>query len=182
MASPTCMRITKRQMSDEHVVSLWLKPCLSDRERIQPVIDQLAEAQGAPRFPPHMSLGSVTDASVDFAPLLTVLTGLSLTPIELDATPVFTKSLFVRFEISDQLAAARSCLEAVPGFRSRRTFDPHISLCYGKPVATKHLSSEIDRLLSAPVAFDRLQLMRVKLPVETHADVAAWTPIESFAV
>ncbi|MEO1306259.1 MAG: hypothetical protein AAFV37_14905 [Pseudomonadota bacterium] len=169
-------------MGDEHVVSLWLKPCSSDGKRFQPVIDQLAEAQGVPRFPPHMSLGSITDASVDFAPLLTLLTGLSLSPIELDATPVFTKSLFVRFEISDQLAAARSCLEMMPGFRSRRDFDPHISLCYGKPVATTHLSSAFDGLLSAPVDFDRLQLMRVKLPVETHADVAAWTALEHFAV
>ena len=161
----------------QDIVSVWLIPEAKDAARFQPVIDRLADEQNAPSFSPHVSLGSFTGDPPELDELLSVLSGLELKPIGVDRSPVFTTSLFLRFELSAQLKAARDWVEAAPMFRSGRRFDPHISLCYGAPVSEARIADEIQGLTLRAVRFDRLRLMRVSVPVETHDDVARWSSL-----
>lgn len=158
----------------ERIIAYWLVPSAGDAVRFQSVINALAEQQGAPRFRPHLSFGSFADEEPDLSDVLKILTELELQPKEIDASPSFTMSLFVRFEPSDQLLRARRAVEACPGFRTSRTFDPHISLCYGAPVDKAPLQEEMKALLRGPVRFDQLIATDITLPVETYADIRLW--------
>lgn len=160
--------------------SCWLLPVEADAIPFQNVINQLATRQSTPNFLPHLTLGGLSDRAKDMSELLRALKGLELETLEIDATPIFTMSLFLRFKLNDQILRARSALEALPEFSRGRDFDPHISLCYGAPPEGAADSDEVKALLQAPVAFDRLQLVKINSPVKSYADVAGWKLNESF--
>lgn len=164
------------------IYSVWVLPRETDANRFHPVIDALCQQQNVPRFQPHLTLGGLTSPHVDYAETLDALSGLVLTPIEIAETPVFTKSLFVRFAISDALQAGRRALEALPEFRSRRAFDPHVSLCYGPPKNRLALEVQIEALLSRPVQFDRLSVTRITSTIEQHSDLEAWETVSVFPI
>jgi hypothetical protein len=158
-------------MQDE-IVSYWCLPCAADSTRFSAVIQQLAAAQGAPVFEPHLTLGSLAEAS-DMAGITESLSGLSLDPVGIDGTEAFTTSLFVRFAATPALLTARERMARMPGSQAGRTFDPHVSLCYGPPPGS-HNPEDVQALLRRPVRFDRLAAVRVTLPVSTHKQVAKW--------
>ena len=162
------------------VVSYWCVPCTEDAARFSPVIAGLAAAQGAPVFQAHMTLGTLERADKGVAGVADALKGLTLMPVEIGRTDLFTMSLFVRLAPSEALLAARAELEQLPGFRPGRKFDPHISLCYGAPPDGHGLDREIEALLDAPVRFGGLAGINASLPVETHDDVASWTVAETY--
>lgn len=154
-------------------ISYWCLPCAGDAKPFAEVIAALATEQGAPTFQPHLSLGTLDEIAPDPGVVVQALRGLVLEPTEIDATDVFTKSLFVRFALSDSIARARAQFETLPGFVQRRTFDPHISLCYGLP--PRQLAPDAAQaLLAAPVRFDRLAAVKITLPVATYDDIRAW--------
>ena len=159
-------------MPDE-IVSYWCLPCAADFARFSAVIRQLAAAQGAPVFEPHLTLGSLAEAS-DMAGIAESLSGLSLDPVEIDGTEAFTTSLFVRFAATPALLTARERMARLPGGEAGRTFDPHVSLCYGPPPSGSGIREDVQALLRSPVRFDRLAALRVTLPVSTHQQVKEW--------
>lgn len=158
----------------EEIIAYWLVPAPDHAARFQHVVDRLADQQGAPRFHPHLSFGSFGDKEPDLSEVLQLLGGLELRPTEVAHSPSFTMSLFVRFEPTEQLLRARSALEACPGFRTSRDFDPHISLCYGAPKDRAAQDEEIQALLDQPVFFDRLVATDISIPVESYADIKLW--------
>ena len=164
-------------MSAAEETLFWCVPAADEAARFRAVIDLLGAAQNAAPFQPHLTLGAVRGPVPDVRTVCDALAGLRLTPIEIAETDLFTKSLFVRFEASPALRAGRAALESLPGFRAGRTFDPHVSLCYGAPVNRGACDTEINALLDHPVRFDRLVAMRIPLPVETYDDIRQWTPL-----
>lgn len=167
-------------MSERDETNYWLLPCAEDARSFKAVIDGLAAQQGGPSFRPHMTLGAVRGSPGALDSVIQALAGLTLQPTEIDQTDRFTMSLFVRFELSDALKTGRAALEAHPDFRPGRLFDPHISLCYGKPVQRELFEKDISALLSHPVRFDRLVAMHIPLPVATYDDIRKWREIETF--
>ena len=159
----------------QEILAYWLVPADDDAVRFQAVVDALADQQGAPRFRAHLSFGSVIGPEPELTDVLAGLSGLVLQPVEIEQTPEFTMSLFVRFRPTEQLLRARALFERCPGFQSSRSFDPHISLCYGDPKALSFLKHEMDALLAKPVHFDRLIATSIWMPVKTSADVVRWT-------
>jgi len=157
----------------DEIVSYWCLPCAADSTRFSAVIRQLAAAQGAPVFEPHLTLGSLAEA-LDMAGITESLSGLSLDPAEIGSTEAFTTSLFVRFTATPALLKARERMARLPGSQAGRTFDPHVSLCYGPPPPGSHSREDVQALLRKPVRFDRLAAVRVTLPVSTHKQVAEW--------
>lgn len=162
--------------------SVWARPAAKDSARFQAVIDALCHQQNVPPFVPHMTLGGLSETGVDFEAVLSALLDLTLTPTEIVETPLFTKSLFVRFAISQGLQAGRRALEALPSFRAGRGFDPHLSLCYGRAEDRAALAQEIEALASKPVRFDRLALVRITLPVECHDDLETWQMVSEHQI
>lgn len=185
MGSLICERSIRLGMSDrDTIIAYWLLPALDHAARFQRVVDKLADQQCGVRFLPHLSFGSFLDNKPDLSGVLQLLCGLELRPTEVAETASFTMSLFVRFEPTEQLLQARCALEACPGFRTSRDFDPHISLCYGAPVNKGAIQREINALLDQPVLFDRLVATEISLPVESYDDIKLWQqraeyPIES---
>lgn len=170
-----CARNIKLGMSKrEQIIAYWLVPAPEHTAQFHSVVDKLADQQGAPRFHPHLSFGSIAGKEPDLTEVVRLLRGLELRASEVAHSPSFTMSLFVRFEPTEQLLRARSALESCPGFRSSRDFDPHISLCYGAPIDRAALQDEIRALLDHTVRFDRLVATEITLPVESHADVELW--------
>lgn len=166
----------------EAAVSYWCLPCADDAQRYSAFIEALAAAQGAPVFAPHMTLATLRHAEDDLSDVTAALKGLVLQPLETGGTEVFTTSLFVRFQASDALLAARSRMEALPGFRQGRAFDPHLSLCYGPSPDLTPLRPALHALLARPVRFDRLAAVDITLPVETYEDVAGWRVAKTYPV
>lgn len=169
-------------MTRTTIVAYWALPKVQDGLAYQQVIDALAEAQGGARFTPHVSLGSLEAFDADIDDIVSALRGLTVKPTYLGRSSVFTQSLYVDLEQSAQLEQARASLAGRKGFRSTRTFAPHISLCYGQPVNEDALKPQIEALLLKPIRIDRVQAVEISLPVETHADVSAWSPIETFQI
>lgn len=155
------------------VISCWCLPCPADSKRFSAVIEALGAAQGAPVFEPHLTLGSLVAPS-DLSEIAKRLSGLSLDPVGLDGTEAFTTSLFVRFAPAQGLIEAREHLTRMPGSLAGRTFDPHVSLCYGPPPAGSRSRQDVQALLRSPLRFDRLAAVPVTLPVSTHQQVEAW--------
>ena len=163
--------------------SYWLIPAAADAAPYQAVITALAAAQpSAALFQPHMSLGSLTQPLETPGPLINALRGLVLAPIDIASTDVFTKALFVRFEPSSALKTSRQILENLPGFHTRRVFEPHISLCYGPPPEGAVHRSDVQGLVEKPVRFAALAEMQIKLPIEDYAAVRAWREVRRWTI
>ena len=161
-------------MTRETVCSIWLVPNAAETRRIQSIIDDIASKQGGVSFQPHLTLGSLSYSAPDFAHLCQGARPFQLNPIEIDATPAFTTSLFIRFAMSDELSSLRTALENLPAFRSSRAFDPHLSLSYGAPPVELDVDRLRSDLLAQPILFDTIWAVEIGLPVATYEDVKSW--------
>lgn len=148
--------------------------------RYDALITRLAKAQDAPTFTPHMSLASIEGRLPDLRPCFDLLSGLELKPVEIDASDAFTMSLFLRVERHPKLLEARKWMEAQPGMKASRTFDPHLSLCYGEPPADAANLDIVRSLMDAPIRFDQLRTVAIPERVETYDDVRAWKTLETY--
>lgn len=166
-------------MTIDRVTYFWCVPASEDAARLQAVIDVLAETQNAPRFLPHLSLASMNGPLPDLSEILRDLKGLQLQPEEIGETDTFTMSLFLRVERHPALLKARSVFETMPGFRSSRSFDPHLSLCYGPPPHGAVHSVRVRDLLKTPILFDRLVTVDIPASVTTYDDIRAWKVLET---
>ena len=164
------------------LTTYWCMPCAADAGAYQAVIDAFADAQGGARFEPHISLGSLSAFDPNIDDVLCALRELTVQPARLGRSSVFTQSLYVDLAAHPQLDQARACLAAREGFCSTRKFAPHISLCYGPPVNEEALTPALQALLAQSVRIDRVQAVAISLPVETHAQVAAWSPVATFQI
>ena len=166
-------------MSSDRVTYYWCVPSAEDEARVQAVVDELAIAQSAPRYMPHMSLASIKGATPDLAPILSELRGLRLQPVEIAETDAFTMSLFLRVAPSPKLIHARAAFEKVAGFCSSRSFDPHLSLCYGPPPSGAAQLDSVRNLLQPLLSFDRLVTVDIPERVSTYDDIRAWRIMDS---
>lgn len=169
-------------MSDRKIVSYWAVPNETDAAAYQTVIYALAKAQGGVGFKPHLSLGSLAEHDPDLDDVREHLNGLCLIPTGIGRSDVFTQSLFVSFAASEGLLRARDSLASRSSFHSSRSFEPHISLCYGAPCDEDALHAEMAALLSRPVHFDRVWAVEIRLPVISHDEVQRWTPLAVFEI
>lgn len=161
-------------MTRQKLTTIWLVPSAEDDARIRRITDELADAQKGARYQPHMTLGSLQSFDPDLNSILGSAQALELTPIEIDRTDAFTMSLFVRFGLSPKLANLRAVLEAVPGFRASRAFDPHVSLCYGAPPELPEIDTLFSGILDRPIRFNRIWATEIEVPVETYAHIRTW--------
>ncbi|MEM9841304.1 MAG: hypothetical protein AAF767_01590 [Pseudomonadota bacterium] len=165
-------------MNTEPAITYWVLPAPADEARLQVIIDALTQTQKAPRFPPHMTLGTLAQPVRDLSSVLKHLPAFSMTPSDICETEYFTKALFLRFEAKPRLRAARAAFEALPGFIKGRAFDPHLSLCYGTPPIGAGSSAAIEAVRDRPVRFNRLAAVQVTRPVISHDQVRAWNVLD----
>ena len=165
-------------MTRETVSSIWLVPSAADMGRLQPIIDEIAARQSGVSFQPHLTLGSLTSRAPDLTRFCREASPVQLDPVEIDATPVFTTSLFIRFSLSEELSSLRTALEYRQAFTSSRSFDPHLSLSYGAPPPPLDQKEKYSDLLAKPILFDQIWAVEIAMPVTSYEDIRSWRVIE----
>jgi hypothetical protein len=98
-----------------------------------------------------------------------------LTPLGIDQSDEFIKTLFVQFAMSAELSKINGIIREAANDWSQYELKPHLSLLYKNlAVETRcELAASINVPLSE-VTFDAIKAVRCASPTESGADVEAW--------
>jgi 2'-5' RNA ligase len=152
-------------------IAYWLLPAKPQRDLFCDVIRILRRSFNAPTFEPHLTLFV---SSKGHESPKKVLQQIRARPIRLRVrgvaySPKFTKTLFVRFKSGSQLRKLTADLGR------KAAIDPHVSLLYKKiPQSAKKQLAAVIKLPFRNAVFDTIAAVRLKLPVQTGADVRKW--------
>src|SRR5262245_21741435 len=171
-------------MTRQTVIAYWLMPAEPARGSFQRMINDLAQRYDAPLFEPHVTVhvgadhaGVASNVLRDSAIHCKLI---SLTPLGVDQSDEFIKTLFVQFPMSTELRKISGIVRQSANDSSHYELKPHLSLLY------KNLPAETRRELAASinvplfeVFFESIQAVRCVSPSESGADVDAWRVIAS---
>jgi hypothetical protein len=161
------------------VIAYWLIPSEPAHSFFQRIINDLARRYDAPVFEPHVTIHVGADradagknALGDAARECKLI---GLTPLGIDQSDEFIKTLFVQFAMSAELRKITDMIREAANDSSQYELNPHLSLLY------KNLAAPTRRELAASnnvplfeVAFDAIKAVRCVSPTESGADVEAW--------
>jgi 2'-5' RNA ligase len=161
------------------VIAYWLIPSESAHSFFQQIINDLARRYDAPLFEPHVTIHVGADradaAEKALGEAARECKVIGLTPLEIDQSDVFIKTLFMQFQMSAELRKINDIIREAAKDSSQYELKPHVSLLY------KNLAAETRRELAASITvpfseilFDSFQAIRCVSPTENRADVEAW--------
>ena len=166
-------------MTRQTVIAYWLIPSEPAHSFFQRIINDLARRYDAPVFEPHVTIhvgadraDAAKNALGDAARECKLI---GLTPLGIDQSDEFIKTLFVRFGMSVELRKINDIIRQAANDSSQYELKPHLSLLYKNlAVATRReLAASINVPLSE-VTFDAIKAVRCVSPTESGADVEAW--------
>ena len=107
--------------------------------------------------------------------LFQVCKPIRLTPLAIDHSDEFIKTLFVQFSMNAELRKVSGIIRQSGNDSSHYELKPHLSLLYKNlpTIARRELAASIDVPLSE-MTFDAIKAMRCISPTESRADVEAW--------
>ena len=166
-------------MTRQIVIAYWLIPSEPAHSFFQRIINHLAHRYDAPVFEPHVTIHVAADRAdtatnaLGDAPRECKLIG--LTPLGIDQSDEFIKTLFVQFAVSAELRKINDIIRGAANDSSRYELNPHLSLLYKKLAAPtrRELAASINVPLFE-VTFDAIKAVRCVSPTESGADVEAW--------
>jgi 2'-5' RNA ligase len=161
------------------VIAYWLIPSEPAHSFFQALINDLARRYDAPVFEPHVTIhvgADRADAAEEVlanAARLFKLTG--LTPLGIDQSNEFIKTLFVQFAMTAELRRINDCIREAANDSMPYELKPHLSLLYKNLAAAtrRKLAASISVPLSE-VTFDAIKAVRCVSPTQSRADVEAW--------
>ena len=166
----------------EQAVSYWLMPCPRAVDDFE-ALSKLARRglQGC-SLPPHITLYSdhLDNTANAINRLSQVAEGrrpLQLCPTAIEAGPLFTMSLILRFAAGEELIHWFTRLRARSPSRLDYRFRPHLSLLYSSATLTAKQAMAAQLPLPAPARFNRLAVVIHPLTINTDADIAAVTTL-----
>lgn len=161
------------------VISFWLIPAEPAHTLFQGIINDLAGRYDAPVFEPHVTIhvgndrADLTETVLEHA--ARECTGITLTPLGINQSEEFVKTLFVRFALNPELQQLNEMIRQSAHDSLKYEVKPHLSLLY------KNMSAATRRELAASItlpfsesSFDSLQAIRCVSPTQSAADVGAW--------
>ena len=159
-------------------LTYWLVPSEPARTALSAIIRDLAAHFDAPEFEPHVTL-YVTNATGENPGSVLAGTTTSgkyrLTIRGLDYADKFTKTLFIQFEPSDEVARLSDDLRRASASPDDYELNPHLSLLY------RQMDDETKRELAGSivlpfteVTFDRVLAVISPAKIESGEDVDAW--------
>jgi 2'-5' RNA ligase len=161
------------------VIAYWLIPSEPARSLFQQIINHLARRYDAPSFEPHMTVyvgADRADAAVTaLGKAVGECTLVRQTPLGIDHSDEFIKTLFVRFGMSAALQKINDVIRKATNDSCQYKLKPHLSLLY-KNLATA-TRNELAASITVPfseIPFDSLKAIRCISPTQTRADVEAW--------
>jgi hypothetical protein len=158
-------------MATASKIILWLTPAEAACTFFCDTIRRLALDHDAPLFEPHLTLGPGDPSqlrAISAAPI-------TLPIIGLDYSDRFTKTLFVRFELTTPLVQLRRSL----GMEAAG-YDPHLSLLYQR--LSDSTKRQLATTLTPPfstVTFNAIAAIRCPAEVFSRADVEAWVTVST---
>jgi 2'-5' RNA ligase len=161
------------------VIAYWLIPSEPAHRFFQRIINDLARRYDAPVFEPHVTIhvgadraDAAENALGDGARECQLI---GLTPLGIDQSDEFIKTLFVQFATSAELRKINEIIREAAKDSSPYELKPHLSLLY------KNLRVETRRELAASikvplseVTFEAIMAVRCISPTQSRADVEAW--------
>ena len=166
-------------MTRQTVIAYWLIPSEPARSFFQRIINDLARRCDAPVFEPHVTIhvgadraDAAENACGDAAREGKLI---GLTPLGIDQTDEFIKTLFVQFAMRAELQQITDMIREAANDSSRYELNPHLSLLY-KNLATptrRELAVSTNVPLSE-VTFNAIKAVRCVSPTKSGADVEAW--------
>ena len=100
---------------------------------------------------------------------------IGLTPLGIDQSPEFIKTLFVQFAMSAELRKINNMIREAANDPLQYELNPHLSLLYKKmeAAARRELAASINVPFSE-VTFDAIKAVRCVSPAKSRADVEGW--------
>jgi len=161
------------------VIAYWLIPSEPARSFLQRIINDLARRYDGPLFEPHVTLHVGADRADAAKKALGAAERecklIGLTPLGIDQSDQFIKTLFVQFAMSVELRKISDIIREVANDSSPYELKPHLSLLYKNLAAATR--SELAASIAVPfseISFDSLQAIRCVSPTQTATDVEAW--------
>jgi putative hydrolase of the HAD superfamily len=161
------------------VIAYWLIPSEPAHSFFQRIINDLARRCDAPVFEPHVTIHVGADQADAAKNALGAAARkckvIGLTPLGIDQSDEFIKTLFVQFATSAELSKINCIIREAANDSSQYQSKPHLSLLYKNlAVAIRcELAGSINVPLSE-VTFDAIKAVRCVSPTESVADVEAW--------
>jgi 2'-5' RNA ligase len=161
------------------VIAYWLIPSEPAHGFFQRIINDLALRYDASVFEPHVTIhvgpdraDAAKDALADAARECKLI---RLTPLGIDESDEFIKTLFVQFAMSAEMRKTNDIIRQAADDSSRYQLKPHLSLLYKNLAAAtrRKLAASINVPVSE-VTFDAIKAVRCVSPTKSGADVEAW--------
>ena len=166
-------------MTRQTVIAYWLIPSEPAHSFFQRMINDLARRCDAPVFEPHVTIhvgadraDAAKNALGDAARECKLI---GLTPLGIDQSDEFTKTLFVDFPVSAELRNINGIIREAANDSSHYQLKPHLSLLYQNLAAPTR--RELTASINVPlfeVTFNAIKAVRSVSPTESGADVEAW--------
>jgi hypothetical protein len=161
------------------VIAYWLIPSESAHNFFQAIINDLARRYDAPVFEPHVTIyvgadrAEAPEEALGNAARLFTCTG--LTPIGIDQSNEFIKTLFVRFAMSAELRRINDFIRDAANDSMPYELKPHLSLLYKNlAVASRRQLAASISVPSSEITFDTIKAVRCVSPTESRVDVESW--------
>ena len=169
-------------MTSQQAVSYWLMPCPQAHDDFKALSKLACRGLQCCTLPPHITLYSdhLDNAANAVDRLSQVAEGckpLRLRPTAIEAGPLFTMSLILRFAAGEELMHWFTRLRARSPNRLDYQFRPHLSLLYSSETLTAKQAMAGQLQLPAPALFNRLAVVVHPLTISTHADITAVTTL-----
>jgi 2'-5' RNA ligase len=160
-------------------MAYWLIPSEPAHSFFQRIINDFARRYDAPVFEPHVTVHVGADQADAAAKALEKAANESelvrLTPLRIDQSDEFIKTLFVQFAMTAELGKINRTIRHAASDSSRYELKPHLSLLYKNlPAANR---SEVAASITLPfseMTFGAIKAVRCVSPTESRADVEAW--------
>lgn len=162
-------------------LAFWLVPAPTEEEIFGRMVHELAGRFDAPIFEPHLTLlGCQMERSRVLRALAKMPANASYA-LEVEGVfseEKFTKTLFVRFRLTNELLELRSAIATIIDQSAPEEFDPHLSLLYQSlaPNERKSLAAETNVSLTR-VKFQTMKVIAHPALIRSRADVEAWRVI-----
>ena len=165
-------------MTRQTVIAYWLIPSEPAHSFFQRIINDLARRCDAPVFEPHVTIhvgadraDAAKNALGDAARECKLI---GLTPLGIDQSDEFIKTLFVQFAMTAELRKINGIIREAANDSSQYELNPHLSLLYKNLAAATRC--ELAASINVPfseVTFDAIKAVRCVSPAESGADVEA---------
>jgi 2'-5' RNA ligase len=166
--------------ANSSILAYWLMPAEPFAQYLTTWIRTLAERFDAPIFAPHVTLYAGPEIVGDSPERILRETTRKYSRIVLRHEGIrhsdqFTKTVYVKFEETDDIIKLSEQLRQSHSHSSGYEFQPHLSLIYAPLEAVQREEVAASCVLPfSEIAFDRVTAMVAPGKTESRADVEAW--------